>query len=211
MIATADVVSPMENLQSYCHNEGRTAGAYSANWKGPAAAESRVMLAVEYRVTMPPLPTSLVGRACRIFMDLAYPAGPSSIPVKRLVYYDFPADRPLIDFFPPASLSAGIVQSIGGDDGEVHGYALRLGSAGFPHLKLRVQEVHHCGSKMWVFMVDTHDAFSKENRVPPADHPDAAHWLALQDSNRRLKEGIEAAWVEQGLATCNSLLRQDLQ
>jgi hypothetical protein len=60
-------------------------------------------------------------------------------------------------------------------------------------------------------MVDTHDAFCKESRFPPPDHPDAKQWLLLQSANRLLKEKIEAAFEQDGLTTLNSMLRDELQ
>jgi hypothetical protein len=160
---------------------------------------------------MQPLATSLLGQACRIFMELSYPEGPASIPPKRLPYFHLPQDQPLENFLPPAPLATGIAQAITSNSQALPGYAFRLGSAGFAHLKLRAQQVEHAGRTTWVFMVDTHDAFSKDSKVPPADHPDAPQWLALQNANRLLKGKIEAAWEQHGLATFNSLLRQDLQ
>jgi hypothetical protein len=38
---------------------------------------------------------------------------------------------------------------------------LRLGSAHFPHLKLRVEKMHDRQIARWVFMVDTHDKFPR--------------------------------------------------
>ncbi|MBI3411280.1 MAG: hypothetical protein HY040_23340 [Planctomycetes bacterium] len=144
-------------------------------------------------------------------MDLAYPQGPATIIPNRLPYYDLPADKPLTEILPPAPLADGIVQTIASEDQAVQGYAFRLGSATFPHLKLRAQQMDHCGQATWVFMVDTHDAFSKDNPVPPPEHPDCPRWLALQNANRHLKERIEAAWAEHDLATVNSILREDLR
>ena len=156
------------------------------------------------------LTTELLSRACRTFMDLSYPDGKASIPDKKQPYYAMPVSAPLCNFVPPAALASGIAQIIG-EEGTTDGYAFRLGSSCYPNLKLRVQEKDHAGATVCVFMVDTHDAFSKESRLPPPNDPDAAKWLALQENNRVLKEKIEVAWAAQGLATVNSLLREDLQ
>jgi hypothetical protein len=160
---------------------------------------------------MQQLTTQLLGQACRIFMALAYPEGPSSIPAKKRIYFDLPADQPITAFVPPAACALGVCQELRGDTGTPCGYDLRLGSAAFAHLKLRLQQVMQNSHCTWVFMVDTHDAFSRECRVPPADHPDAKQWLLMQNANRVLKEMIEAAFERSGLATLNSLLREELQ
>ena len=123
---------------------------------------------------MQPLTTSLLSRACRIFMDLAYPAGPASIPVKKRFYWELPGDKPITAYLPPAAEALGICQILPNKDGQPAGYEFRLGSSGFPHLKLRLQPVQHRGDHVWVAMVDTHDAFSREARRPPPEHPDAA-------------------------------------
>jgi hypothetical protein len=160
---------------------------------------------------MEQLTTPLLAKACRIFLALAYPVGPESIPAKKRYYQELPEDKPVGDFLPPAACASGICQTLTGDHGALVGYALRLGSSGFPHLKLQMRHLMQNNQAAIVFMVDTHDAFSKENRVPPADHPDAPQWLELQKANRALKEKIEAAFEQHGLATLNSILRDDLE
>jgi hypothetical protein len=160
---------------------------------------------------MQQLTTQLLGQACRIFMALAYPEGLTSMPAKKQPYFDLPADQPVSAFLPPAACAQGMCQELRDASGVSCGYDFRLGSAGFPHLKLRLQRVEQGSDSVWVYMVDTHDAFSKECRFPPPDHPDAKQWLQLQDANRALKEQIEAAFEQNGLATLNSLLRQELR
>jgi hypothetical protein len=87
--------------------------------------------------------------------------------------------------------------------GEIRGYAFRLGSTVFPHLKLQV--VGQSDGEL-VFSVDTHD----QVRVP-LGHPDAAAWAQVQAANRKLKEEIEHAWEAAGLLTFNALLRRELE
>lgn len=160
---------------------------------------------------MQQLTTPLLSQACRIFMTLAYPEGPATIPAKKRLYFDLPGDQPVAAFLPPAACAVGVCQELRNETGSPCGYDLRLGSSGFAHLKLRVQQIANNSRAMLVYMVDTHDAFSKESRVPPPDHPDAPQWVALQSANRLLKEKIEAAFEQNGLATMNSLLRDNLQ
>lgn len=160
---------------------------------------------------MQSLTTPLLCKACRIFLTQAYPEGPESIPKAKRFYFDLPVDQDVAAFLPPAACAAGICQELRRPDGQPHGYALRLGSTAFPHLKLLLQRIDHNGEEVWVCMVDTHDAFSRQSRVPPPDHPEAVRWLELQSNNRNLKQAIETAFEEHGLMTLNSLLREGLQ
>jgi hypothetical protein len=153
------------------------------------------------------LTTQLLSQACRTFLSLAYPEGPDTIPEPRRIYWDMAPEQPLSNFMLPTPQCVGICKNILSPSGEVLSMEFRLGSVHFKHLKMRIQEIANNGQPTLVFMVDTHDAFSSQNRTPPADHPDAPAWRVLQDANRQLKERIEAAWESQGLATSNSLLR----
>jgi hypothetical protein len=160
---------------------------------------------------MQPLTTSLLSRACRIFMDLAYPGGAATLPAKKRFYWEFADDTPITAYLPPAAEALGICQILRNKDEQPPGYEFRLGSSVFPHLKLRLQPVLKSGEYVWVCMVDTHDAFGRDARLPPPDHPDANQWLLLQETNQRLKERIETAFEQNGLATFNSILRDQLR
>ncbi len=131
------------------------------------------------------LTPALLERACRIFLQLAYPEGNRSVPPPEVLLAS-PLCQPL-----PA----------GGDARP--GYALRLGSALHPHLKLQIVDHADAGC---VFSVDTHDAFRLDARAS-----DAHRWSEFQKSNRQLKERIERAWEEAGLLTFNALLRRELE
>jgi hypothetical protein len=157
------------------------------------------------------LTTAPLARACRVFMELAYPGGPATIPLKKRAYYAIDPTRPLGDFLPPAPEAAGIAQDLSTRKDGPHGYEFRLGSVHFPHMKLRVQLMEQHGESIWVWTVDTHDAFSRHCVQPPSDHPDAAAWLALQDTNRQLKDRIEDELEQAGFPTFKSLLRGDLE
>jgi hypothetical protein len=159
---------------------------------------------------MAELTTSMLRQACRLFMELAYPGGVETIPPKKRVYYDIPADRPLKELLPPAADATGIAQEMCNRKDGVHGYEFRLGSAHFMHLKLRVQMVEHRGAPVCVFTVNTHDAFSRTSVQPPPEHPDAPRWLALQEANRQLKDLIEDKLEHAGFLTFKGLLRGDL-
>lgn len=138
-----------------------------------------------------------LAHACRIFLHLAYPGAPESIPEPRRGFWDLDEGQELEPLQRPP-----LCEPLRNENGSRRGYAWRLGSASYPHLKL--QAVTQADGTL-LFAVDTHDAL----RVPP-DHPDAAGWSALQVANRQLKERIEKAWEEAGLLTFNGLLRRDL-
>ena len=155
---------------------------------------------------MTDLSTAQLRQACRIFMDLAYPEGPATIPIKKRAYYNMDSAQPLTDYLPPAPAAGGIAQDLSTRRGGASGYEFRLGCAGFIHLKLQAQRMEHQGGSVWVLSVDTHDAYS-----PPPDDPHADRWLALKDANRLLKDQIEDALEEAGFLTFKSLLRVDLE
>lgn len=160
---------------------------------------------------MTTLTTDTLVQACRIFFSLAYPDGEASIPESKteclkLLPGQAVTDPTSLQHLPPAVLE---VQR--NADGSLGGYALRLGCRHFLHLKLRAHRRVEGGQEHWLFMVDTHDAFSRDNHRPPPDHPDAPAWMALQKANADLKVQIERAWEAAGLETFNSLLRAGLE
>jgi hypothetical protein len=150
---------------------------------------------------MAPFDTPLLGLACRIFLDAAYADDPRSIPPAIAPYTDLPAQGPPAGWRETDGVYHALPQGA---------FTLRLGSAAYPHLKLRVQTMPTAKGTLRVFAVDTHDSFSSAASQPPAGHPEAAAWQALQEANRALKEKIEAAWEAAGLLTLNGLLREAL-
>jgi len=148
--------------------------------------------------TLPGLCPALLGQACRIFLTLAYPDGIPSIPAAKRAYLGVSADAELEGFLKPP-----VCQLLTLPDGGTRGYAFRLGSKAFPHLKLQIVGQ---GDRDLVFSVDTHD----QVRIDPK-HPDAFAWAELQAANRKLKEEIERAWESAGLLTFNALLRRELE
>ncbi|HTU18602.1 MAG TPA: hypothetical protein VMG10_11125 [Gemmataceae bacterium] len=143
------------------------------------------------------LTTAVLKRACRIFLDRAYPEGRDTIPPPKCRFLDLDPDQPL-----ELLLTLPLCQPLPRREGGLRGYALRLGCAGHPHLKMQIVEHEGVGC---VFSVDTHDGF-----CPSSSGPDAERWRELQAANRRLKEEIERAWEEAGLVTFNELLRREL-
>lgn len=145
------------------------------------------------------LPASLLFRACRIFLTLAYPGGEGTIPASKRNYCHLEAGQPLEPLLAPP-----VCQVLPAPGGGIRGYAFRLGSATYPNLKLQITD---CGQRGdWVFAVDTHDAV----KLDPG-HPDAPKFAQLQAVNRQLKEQIERAWESEGLLTFNGLLRRQLK
>ena len=156
---------------------------------------------------MVPLPPHELASACRIFLDLAYLDARGIPPTKR-AYYEMAAERPIEDYLPPAACANGVCQCLSKQAGGLVGYEFRLGSAGYPHLKLRVQLVDLHEREVWVFSVDTHDGFHKATQY--LNEQEAAQWRTLVDQNRLLKHQIEEALAQAGLLTPVRLLRIDL-
>jgi hypothetical protein len=154
------------------------------------------------------LTTALLSRACQIFFRWAYPEGERTIPAKKRLYLNLSPDQPLESLLPPAPGAKEICQVLPAEGGGIRGYAFRLGSTTYPHLKLQV--VDYCG-KTCVFSVDTHDAFCRGMLAPPPEHPDYGAWTRLQQANRELKQRIEADWEAEGLMTFKGLLKSDLE
>lgn len=84
-------------------------------------------------------------------------------------------------------------------------YALRLGNAHYPHMKLQVQPWPN--ESGFLLSVNTHD------QVLSLD-PNAADlpaFRAIQEENQQLKEAIEHAWDEARLPTFLRYLREYIQ
>jgi hypothetical protein len=144
------------------------------------------------------LTTALLGRACSIFLTRAYPVGNCTIPPGKRAFLDLAPDQPLEPLLVPP-----LCEVLRTPQGDLRGYAFRLGSAIYAHLKLQV--IRQNDGADWIFAVDTHDAMQLED-----SHPDAACWRKLQTANCELKQRIEHAWEADGLLTFNGLLRREL-
>lgn len=82
-------------------------------------------------------------------------------------------------------------------------YALRLGSQGYPHMKLSLWEAYY--HDQFVFAVDTHDGFDFDTSSPGYQE-----WLEVKDQNRQRKQFIEKAWYEAGVPTLRGLKEKAL-
>src|SRR5687767_1740266 len=100
---------------------------------------------------MSEIPADLLSRACRIFLEHAYPEAPIDLPAQMTPSWDIPADAQTAAYLTPSPQRRGLCQQMSG----VHaGYRLRLGCAAFPHLKLTIQVVPSFGEDRWLFGVD---------------------------------------------------------
>ncbi len=134
--------------------------------------------------------------AIDVYLAQAYPSGalPESVR-RRLVWQaDLPASMLLTH--PPFERGArrwARGASI---------FALRLGNARYPHMKLQIQPWPNAAG--FLLSVNTHDQVLSLD--PTAD--DAPAFRALQAENQRLKEAIEQAWDQDGLPTFLRYLRE---
>jgi hypothetical protein len=158
---------------------------------------------------MQQLTTDLITQACRVFLALAYPGGETDIPAKKRCVLAMPPGQNLLDHL-ANDVAVNECCTVARRDGKVRAIWLRLGCNHYPHLKLKIQLLEHKQGDIWLFGVDSHDKFSANYFVPPPGHPEADAWMKLQAQNRMLKERIETAWEQAGVATFNSQMRRDL-
>jgi hypothetical protein len=162
-------------------------------------------------LTMQRLTTDLISQASRIFLSLAYPGGEEAIPARRRLMLTLPPDQSMADQIAADPALRDCCQALPGKNGGVRAVLVRLGCTHYPHLKLKAHLCEDDAGGVWIFAVDTHDAFSKSSFMPPAGHPDASNWAQLQTANAALKVKIEAAWEDAGILTFNALLRRELE
>lgn len=87
----------------------------------------------------------------------------------------------------------------------VRSFALRLGNAQYPHMKLRLSRPPK--DNVYLFTVDSHDAFL---HAPPGS-PDHDALAALKRFNGELAARIAGDWEAAGLPTERSYLRQKVR
>ncbi len=131
-----------------------------------------------------------VRRAVDVYLALAYPAGCGKTPrFERASLDGAKSLQALLELFEAPRKNEALC---------TRRYALRLGNARYPHMKLVVQEYLVAGE--FFFSVDTHDNLD----VKPG-MPDHASFLELRTYNRALKHSIEQAWHQSGLPTYGEL------
>lgn len=137
-------------------------------------------------------------QAADLYLEVAYPSGEVPPPVRRRL--DWPADLALADL-----LARPPFETVHPRDGEgATVFALRLGNARYPHMKLQVQPWPT--SVGYMLSVNTHDQVLS---LDP-DAPDAPAFRELQAANQHMKEAIEQAWDRAGLPTFLRYLRDYL-
>jgi hypothetical protein len=138
-------------------------------------------------------------RAVDIYLNLAYPSGEIPEVIRRRLVW--PEDQPT-----EAMLTKPPFERAGKVPGQQTPiYALRLGNAHYPHMKLQIQTWPNAAGFM--LSVNTHD------QVAGLDlgAADAQAFRELQAENQRLKEAIEQAWDDEGLPTFLRYLRDYIQ
>jgi hypothetical protein len=141
----------------------------------------------------------ILRRAVALYLALAYPDSSPPEVVRRRLEWAPDDDAGTMLAKPPferASKASGGASPI---------FALRLGNAHYPHMKLQVQPWPNEAGFM--LSVNTHDQVLALD--PNAE--DAAAFRALQAENQRIKEAIEHAWDRDGLPTFLNYLRQYIE
>jgi hypothetical protein len=126
-------------------------------------------------------------RAVAIYLEQAYPSGEIPEAVRRRLAWPEGVDAARLLSGPPFER----VTQPGQD--RVVAFALRLGNARYPHMKLQIQPWAHTAGIL--FSVNTHDQLL----APVPNAAEAEAFRALQAENQRIKEAIEAAWDRAGL------------
>jgi hypothetical protein len=143
------------------------------------------------------LPLDLLRRAVEIYLRIAYPNSEPPPAVRRRLEWTPGLDSGELLAKPP-------FERVGKALPEKPIFALRLGNAHYPHMKMQIQPWD--AKDGFLLSVNTHDhALALDPNAP-----DAAAFMALQAENQRLKVEIEQAWDEAGLPTFPRYLRDYL-
>ena len=145
------------------------------------------------------IPVDSLRQAVRIYLARAYPDGsPPAAVIERLECLE----RSDIT----SALACACVEAEDGCDGPAGRFALRLGSADYPHARLMLERCSGCQD--FVFSVDTHDShFLFGAEVSPETRQ---RFEAIQEKNRRFKADVERAWTAAGLPTFERFIRDGL-
>lgn len=138
-------------------------------------------------------------QAVAIYLAHAYPGGDPPESVRRRLHWPDVPDATALLSHPPFERA----NRPGGEAPPV--YALRLGNARYPHMKLQVQPWPNPSGLL--LSVNTHDQALALNLNPS----DADAFRTLQAENQRLKESIEQAWDQAGLPTFLRYLRDYIE
>jgi len=136
--------------------------------------------------------TEMVKKAIEIYVAAAYEGAPVPLTVNsRLVLFSGYRGGDLTDM-----LSHEVVERVVSETESkvVASYAVRLGNAKYPHMKLALRRG---GTDDYRFVVDAHDQqFELES-----SEGDALKAHELQEYNRRLKREIESRWRDAEIPT----------
>ena len=145
------------------------------------------------------LKVDILRQATAIYLALAYPgAGPPEV-VKRRLAWAPGVETALLLNHPPFE-RPGQNNTTGAPI-----FALRLGNARYPHMKLQVQPWPNDAG--FLVSVNTHDQVLA---LDPGT-ADLPAFRELQAYNQTLKESIEEAWDAQGLPTFLRYLRDYIE
>lgn len=137
------------------------------------------------------LTPDLVRRAVAIYMRLAWP-GESARPIFDPCRLE--SATSMAEVFALCETRPAGLEPI-----QAH-FALRLGNAHYPFMKLVLHE--YLLEHEFFFVVDTHDDFDV-----PADNPDFGAWEVIRRHNHTLKLAIEEEWEAAGIPTHRDMLR----
>jgi hypothetical protein len=148
---------------------------------------------------LPQLRLDVLRRAVEVYLAFAYESEVLPEVVQRRLVWDDGVDAGALLARPPfervGKAGAG-AQAI---------FALRLGNARYPHMKLQIQPWPNAAG--FLLSVNTHD----QVLALDPNSPDAPAFRALQAENQRLKEAIEQAWDQAGLPTFLRYLREYIE
>ncbi len=134
-------------------------------------------------------------QAVAIYMKIAYEGSEPPEVIRRRLEWNDQLDTEALLNHPPFE-KAGKSKNTGTGI-----FALRLGNARYPHMKLQIQPWPNDAG--FLLSVNTHD----QVLALEPDAGDMPAFRALQGENQRLKEAIEQQWDDARLPTFNRYLR----
>ena len=146
---------------------------------------------------VPGLRPDLLRRAVEVYLRIAYPGSEPPPAVRKRLDWAEGLDSGELLARPP-------FERVSKPADEKPIFALRLGNARYPHMKMQIQPWD--SKDGFLLSVNTHDhALAIDPNAPDADA-----FMALQAENQRLKIEIEQGWDEAGLPTFTRYLRDYL-
>jgi hypothetical protein len=142
------------------------------------------------------LPLKDLRQAVEVYLSIAYAGSEPPESVRRRLDWPQDCDGTALVQGPPFERAS--------KPGAAPIFAIRLGNARYPHMKLQIQP-WACPAG-YMLSVNTHDQV--QNLDPSS--PDWEAFRSLQEENKNLKEQIEHAWDEAGLPIFLTYLRDYL-